>query len=929
MATTGSYNDLFNKLVGGENIRIDENNVVSYVGGVGEDLYKAGEHIKIEKAHNVEQCYKDSNSIVDILLHNDEHVTAAIYPNKLMLSDVSRQCAEWQEVFLPFEYSGYGVIRSNDKMYVVDKDNHIRVSRIDNLVTWIDDGKIPKEPWSYAFYTGAYGICEGKEHVVFYAIVNSDPGETAIAYYVDGVQRPLKVLPYRIIGMAFDGNKIYCVTDIVDILIYNAEFTNLLQTLTIPLTPLINIKYSNNRLLVLAWEGSEKKCLYASAYPYNSFEKVSDDFDKDSLWNIFVYKNTFSFVCDNKLYTSEDAFNWSHATLDKAYEFGIFLNKFSLVYDKSNYDLYKHMGGINTISATYEKATAEADGFMSKEDKIKLNAAMKFPDGEAGYTFPNAAGRADRVITFNSSGVMSLQRVWDYDNFRCVRINTSESLSGTNLELPTASTRANKVIGFGSDGKNVEMKDAGGGDITVGEGLRKNGDEISLKLADEGVLGGIIYNYSLDNPLRLSNGNLTLTTEEGLTTGYNGIALQNATESGNLGGIRVQGGEANPLHLDNLSFLSLHIGEGLAVNNGVLIATGGGGDEFVNEPVITGDMVSERIAFVDRGKQDIMPSCVASFVINGKKIFFIARGNYIYRSNDCISWYKTEKINNAYEIVSFLQSGKNILFATSLYDSPYGGEIFLSSDGGYSFTQKSISFQSFHGWYETQGYILICSYNGLYNSLNGGDTWSVVPNSIRDIFSSPVFFKGKFYFFRKTRELDEYSEIVSMTTLDYTFVTEHTFINNHIPLSLTVDDDYIYVVVKDGTGYPQSFIYSSYTGSNFTLTQTYNNMYERLLGRQNNWLLIDNNKNAWFCKNLSDNPLQVHFNCFGGASDFHYSKNTDLFVTHDMSLLVSTKAYHIGTDNMSSFAAKPLGEMEGIMSVGGESDIGSVTSDTE
>lgn len=582
-------------------------------------------------------------------------------------------------------------------------------------------------------------------------------------------------------------------------------------------------------------------------------------------------------------------------------------------------------------------ASIDSDGFMSKEDKVKLDAAMKFPDGETGCVLPDKNGRKNKVIVFNDNGDLSPHYVWEYDNWRNIRIPISESLSEVNIELPDSSVRANKVIGFNADGKSIEMKSsaeeqvnsdwsatsgkaqilnkpnlskvalsnnyndldnklvagmnitidnnnvisAGGADITAGQGLQKNGNEISLRpVGNTNQLGGIYRSYHPENDL--------LTIEpDGQAYAQLPHAARNI-----LGGIKV--------------------GSGLDIDgNGILSATGGGdaGDEFINEPVFTGDMVSKRIVFVNRGNTDYV-DCVASFVINGKKTFFVGKRrsedgklyDHIRRSNDCVSWHEIPLDTYIYSDSplrfnkgEFIQSGNNIIYINGTYN------IFLSSDGGYTFnkTDSLTLEQGFHGWCEHGGVIVIGRTSTIVISTDSGKTWNAFVPDIPDIgltkFSSPVYVNDMFFFIVTHGSTERIMSLERTSTI-YRIAFHHTFINNHIPQALAVASDaMLYVVVKDGTGYPQSFIYESYKGSSgFNLRYTYNNTYTQLMGTTYKWLLIDSSGKAWFCKTLSSNPLNVHSLNTSESTKYHYSATTDLFMIYDMELFVSTTEYHIG-----------------------------------
>ena len=114
-------------------------------------------------------------------------------------------------------------------------------------------------------------------------------------------------------------------------------------------------------------------------------------------------------------------------------------------------------GTISVVSASNERSGVVKVGVTLAIDNGVLNSkSFIFPEG--WYTLPTADKRKNKIIAFDSSGVPTYPPIWDYDNYRNVRVGINESTSGLDIVLPSPEERRGKAICFNKDnGQKIEM----------------------------------------------------------------------------------------------------------------------------------------------------------------------------------------------------------------------------------------------------------------------------------------------------------------------------------------------------------------------------------------------------------------------------------------------------------------------------------------
>lgn len=134
-------------------------------------------------------------------------------------------------------------------------------------------------------------------------------------------------------------------------------------------------------------------------------------------------------------------------------------------------------GTISVVSASNEQSGVVKVGVTLAIDNGVLNSkSFIFPEG--WYTLPTADKRKNKIIAFDSSGIPTYPSIWDYDNYRNVRVSINESTSGLDIVLPSPEERKGKAICFNKDdGRKIEMVNPR---YTAGMNIRiDNNNEIS------------------------------------------------------------------------------------------------------------------------------------------------------------------------------------------------------------------------------------------------------------------------------------------------------------------------------------------------------------------------------------------------------------------------------------------------------------------
>lgn len=461
------------------------------------------------------------------------------------------------------------------------------------------------------------------------------------------------------------------------------------------------------------------------------------------------------------------------------------------------------------ISVVIPPASASGDGLMSAADKRDVNSAMKFPSVESGSV------------------------------------------------LPQASERASKVIGFGADGRTIEMMEASDANITVGEGIQKNGEEISLRPTSGGKLGGIYQNYRPENDLLIIE-----------PDGQAYAVLPKATND-ILGGIKVGSG----LDVDNTGTVSVTT------------------ETFQDEPIFVGN-VRKQFGFKAVNKMNINSvTAVGSFLLNGRLTFFCGeyRGK-IWYSHDCKHWYQSSLSSSLSGIVptSFCKIRYNGLeiICTACAE---GGDIAYSQDFGKYFKHEKAGVSPSNKIVAiTDVAFSLC--NGVIEAGNHeGFTRYDLPGlgNIKDC----VEFNGYYYFICEINGTYKIQRGMYAGGMFQPEWLEVYSISGAVIKSIVNDGTRLLIVVNKLSN--SSDVMQSTDGIRWTKLSTVNYLVQNLSGENGKYMLFAAENTFYVPDNTFTNLRSV----YTPLRNPHYDAETGLFACMDFyaqDFCVSVTAYAIG-----------------------------------